>query len=429
MKSLEIKKDYNKKFSDFSHSKLFQKLDPSLQKFIRLAGESQRLTYQELLQITEIAIDFNMWGEPSIEEQWNALSKIHHSKNGNTKKAILKNLKNHWLSLKKNPSVFKTDKPKVKSVVRKVKNNSNNHEVYGSCPVASEKTVCCNLMTIDAIQGCGLGCSYCSIQTFYEDGAIGIESDLAEKLDKIQLDPNKQYHIGSGQSSDSLAMGNRNGVLGAQLDFARKNPNIILEFKTKTKNIDYFLSVDLPQNIMVCWSLNPQIIIDHEEHFTATLKQRLHAARLLADKGVIVGFHFHPIFYYDNFEKDYTDIVQTILSTFSSNGVGMISLGTLTFIKPAIKNLRSLGISSKVLQIPMVDAAGKYSYPLHIKEKIFGAVWKAFKPWHNKVFFYFCMEDRKLWESVMGKCYNTNDEFEDALFSSVSGKIKNIRIN
>ncbi len=424
MRTLEIKQDYETKFSDISQSKLFQRLDPPIQKFIYYIGESHRLTYQELHQITEIAVDLNMWGEQSIKEQWNTLNDIHCSKNGNNKKAILKDLKDRWLSLKENPSIYKTEIPKVKNVVRKIKNNTNNHEVFGSCPVASEKTVCCNLQTIDAIQGCGLGCSYCSIQTFYEDGAIGIESNLIEKLDKIQLDPNKQYHIGSGQSSDSLAMGNRNGVLDAQLNFARKNPNIIFEFKTKTKNIDYFLTVDLPPNIFVCWSLNPQIIIDNEEHFTATLAQRIHAARQLADKGVIVGFHFHPIIYYDNFKKDYTDIVQTILSAFSSNEIGMISLGTLTFIKPAIKNLRTLGIHSKVLQIQMVDAAGKYSYPLHIKEKLFGTVWNAFTPWHKKVFFYFCMEDKKLWKLVMGKCYNSNIEFEDALFSSVSGKIK-----
>ena len=44
--------------------------------------------------------------------------------------------------------------------------NKDENKVFGQCPVASEKTVCCNLMTIDAIQGCSLGCSYCSIQTF-----------------------------------------------------------------------------------------------------------------------------------------------------------------------------------------------------------------------------------------------------------------------
>ena len=87
--------------------------------------------------------------------------------------------------------------------------------------------------------------------------------------------------------------------------------------------------------------------------------------------------------YYEGFEKDYTEVVQTILSTFSSNEIGMISLGTLTFIKPAIKSLRSLGIPSKVLQIPMANAAGKFSYSMEIKEKIFSTVWNAFTLWHE----------------------------------------------
>ncbi len=415
--------DYAKKFADFSRNTLFKSMDNTQQEFIRLMGEMYGLTYQELRQITEITIDFNMWGSSTIEERWKYYEVIHQPKNGNAKKAILQDIKNEWLTLKSKPSIYEPETPKVKSIARKVNENSGENEVFGMCPVASEKTVCCNLRTIDAVQGCGLGCSYCSIQTFYEDGAIGIEINLADKLGKIELDPSQNYHIGSGQSSDSLAMGNKNGILDAQLDFARNNPNIILEFKTKTKNIDHFLSVDLPPNVFVCWSLNPQTIIDHEEHFTTSLQQRIDAAHRLAERGVIIGFHFHPIIYYDSFEKDYTAIVQTILSKFSSHEIGMISFGTLTFIKPAVKSLRTLGISSKVLQIPMEDAAGKFSYSMDIKEKLFGTVWNAFSSWHNKVFFYFCMEDKQLWESVMGKCYNSNDEFEDALFSSVSGKM------
>ena len=429
MESIEINKNYELKLISFSRSKLFRSLDNHLQDFITTTGESYRLTFQELQQLTEMAIDFEMWIEPSIVKQWRKIEAKHLSGNGNKKKIILNELKQLWFSLKATPSMYNSDAPHVRSIVRKVKNNTLQNDVFGECPVASEKTVCCNLLTIDAVQGCSLGCSYCSIQTFYEDGAIKIESDLSEKLDKIQLDPQKNYHIGSGQSSDSLAMGNRNGILDAQLDFARNNPNVIFEFKTKTKNIDYFLSVDLPPNIMVCWSLNPQIIIDYEEHFTVSLEDRINAARKLSNKGVIIGFHFHPIVHYEGFEKDYNEIVNTLMSTFSADEVGMISLGTLTFIKPAIKSLRSLGIPSKVLQIPMEDASGKYSYPAETKEKLFGIVWNAFSSWHDKVFFYFCMEDRKLWETVMGTCYNLNGEFEDALFTSVSGKIKNSSIN
>ena len=66
---------------------------------------------------------------------------------------------------------------------------------------------------------------------------------LTIKLRKLKLDPNKSYHIGTGQSSDSLMWGNKEGVLDALFEFARLNSNVILEFKTKSNNIRYFNSL------------------------------------------------------------------------------------------------------------------------------------------------------------------------------------------
>lgn len=424
MKLKQKQLDYSVKIDELSKLRLFQKLNSKTQDFIKKVGLNHRLTFQELRQVTEIATDLAMWEEKTFSYHWTKYEEKYLNTQGKIKKAILKDVIDHWRFLKANPSNYNPKPKKVKSIVRKVKSINNNNEVFGQCPVASDKTVCCNLYTIDAVQGCGLGCSYCSIQTFYEDGAIGIEDNLVDKLAKIKLDPKKNYHIGSGQSSDSLAMGNRNGILEAELQFAENNPNIILEFKTKTKNVDYFLSRELPKNVFVCWSLNPQTVIDHEEHFTASLDHRINAARQLADKGVLVGFHFHPIIYYEGWENDYTKIVHRLMNEFSPQEVGMISLGTLTFIKPAIKNLRLLGIPSKVLQIPLTDASGKFSYSFEIKQKIFGTVWNALKPWHNDVFIYFCMEEKELWESVIGSYYKTNEDFENALFKSVSQKMK-----
>ena len=306
--------------------------------------------------------------------------------------------------------------------------NDQNNEVFGMCPVASEKTVCCNLMTIDAVQGCSLGCSYCSIQTFYSDGKISIDKNLAKKLANIPLDPKKKYHIGSGQSSDSLAIGNREGVLDAQLDFARSNSNIILEFKTKSKNISHLLKTDIPKNVFVSWSLNPQIFIDNEEHGTASLEQRLNSAKKLSDKGVLVGFHFHPIVYYEGYEDDYKHIVRKVMSMFHPSQIAMISMGTLTFIKPAINKLRSTGLKSKVLQIPMEDAVGKSSYTKEVKKEIFSNVYDEFSSWHKDLFFYLCMEESSIWEMVFGDYYKSNSDFETALFESVSSKMDALQV-
>ena len=137
----------------------------------------------------------------------------------------------------------------------------------------------------------------------------------------------------------------------------------------------------------------------------------------------MVGFHFHPIVYYEGYESDYATIIQKVVSLFDPLEVAMVSMGTLTFIKPAIKKLRSTGLSSKVLQIPMADAVGKSSYTKKIKKEIFGHVLNQFSSWHDSVFFYLCMEERSVWESVFGQSYIDNSEFESALFKSVSSKM------
>ena len=391
--------------------------------FLETISSKYKFSYQELRQLSVISADFSMWKSKSVKD---CIVEIESEKSTNLhKKDILKILVSRWNDLKNSKTQYESQNSKARErpAPRKVTVSDSQNEVFGMCPVASEKTVCCNLMTIDAVQGCSLGCSYCSIQTFYTDGKISIDKNLAEKLSKIPLDPNKNYHIGSGQSSDSLAIGNREGVLDAQLEFARKNSNIILEFKTKSSNIDHLVRTDIPKNVFVSWSLNPQLFIDNEEHGTASLDQRISSARRLSDKGVLIGFHFHPIVYYENYEKDYSDVVRKVMATFEPSEIAMISMGTLTFIKPAIQKLRSSGLSSKVLQIPMADAVGKSSYTREIKAEIFNQVYSQFHHWHDRVFFYLCMEESSVWESVFGKYYSSNTEFENALFESVHSKM------
>jgi len=418
--------EYSERFALFSGETLYSNLDPSLQENIQEIGFKHRLTFQELRQITEIAADLQMWEEPGLLEQWSELEKSLAGNGQPVKKILFRKLKDRWHSLKNSRTVYKSGqvsyRPSVSSR-KKVTVQDSDNTVFGWCPVASEKTICCNLRTIDAVQGCSLGCSYCSIQNFYDSKHIPVDENLHEKLQSITLNPQKRYHIGSGQSSDSLLLGNKNGVLDAQFDFARNNPNIVLELKTKSKNITWLLEANVPKNVFVSWSLNPQIIIENEEHLTASENDRLRAARTAADKGIRIGFHFHPMVYYDSWRDDYEQLIGRVLSTFSPDEVALVSFGTLTFTKPVVNNLRLKGVQSKVLQIPMEDAAGKLSYPFHIKEEMFTTAWEAFLQWRDQVFFYFCMEDRKLWESVFGYCYEKNEEFEDALCNQVFQKL------
>ena len=74
--------------------------------------------------------------------------------------------------------------------------------------------------------------------------------------------------------------------------------------------------------------------------------------------------------------------------------------------------------------MPFGDAAGKISYPIETKKKIVSVDLNTFQPWHDVVFFYFCMEDRQIWESGFSRCYETSDDFAKDLINNVSNKLQ-----
>ena len=385
--------------------------------------EDYSFTFSQKEILKNIQKDFSMWNEKSFDDIFPD-QYLEKYKNKQLSKKIFEYYVDIHEKLKKQPNDYKNFET-IKYDVRKYSFQEITKDGIGlgACPVASEGTRCCNLLTLDAVESCGFDCSYCSIQSFYNQNKIGIDKDFKKKLENLELDPNQVYHIGTGQSSDSLMWGNRGGILDSLFEFALKYPKVILEFKTKSNNIKYFIENEVPKNIIVTWSLNTPIIIKNEEHLTASLDERISAARKLADKGVLVGFHFHPIIQYKDYLDDYKKVYDTLQSTFKPQEVVLISMGTLTFIKPVIKQLREREMKTKILQMPFENINGKQSYSLEVKKEMFKHCYDSFKSWHNKVYFYLCMEDHSLWKDIFGYEYSSNNQFEDFMLSNYMDKI------
>ena len=292
------------------------------------------------------------------------------------------------------------------------------------CPVDGEKTRCCKLTTIDPVEQCAFSCSYCSVQAFYSEKEVHAVSGLKEKLMNLNLAPDV-WHIGTGQASDSILLGDDYGTLSALSVFAKAHPDIIIELKSKSMR-DVFTGKKYPRNMIFTWSLNAPTIIEKEEHLTASLERRIENAARARDNGSLVGFHIHPMVYFKGWEDEYASIADIIEREFSPEDICMISIGTLTFTKSVLRHLRETGNESKVLEMELTPAAGKFSYPLSVKQKMFSHVFSSFSEiFRNNVFFYLCMEDPSLWLPVLCREYSCDREFEEDMkkhyFSKVYG--------
>ncbi len=400
-----------------------QRLPASERDFLAARAEEFRFTHQELRRLAEIAADFAMWGAPPMRDCWPDDDASGAPKQRRAR--VLRTLEARREALRAAPNRYPSATRRgAEARIQRVTIEKPRLGL-GRCPVASPRTRCCNLMTLDAVENCGFDCSYCSIQSFYHGDEVRFDAGFADKLARLELDPERVHHIGTGQSSDSLMWGNRGGMLGALMDFARRHPNVILELKTKSKNVSYLLRHEIPANVLVTWSLNTQTLIANEEHRTASLDERLRAARRVADRGIVIGFHFHPMIHYSSWREDYGALFTRLTREFSPREVALVSLGTLTFIKPVLKQLRQRpGFQSQVLKMPMVDSDGKLSYPDEIKWEMFRHAWRGLAAWREEVFFYLCMENPRHWKPVFGYEYASNEEFEQAMISAYLRKIE-----
>ena len=388
---------------------IFSSLPTPVREKLDSLFSSIHFTRSEKLEIVKEEADLLEWKEESFVLSHPISAS---GKDGRDGERYISEMRRHMKSLRESETDYSNFFPQKRSQGKTKKLMSDQKLVLSRCPcpVDGEKTRCCKLRTLDAVMQCAFGCSYCSIQAFYNENEIRIVSNLREKLEAMEIGDDV-WHIGTGQASDSLLLGDDYGTLSALATFAEKHPNIVLEMKSKAGR-DVF-NRPWPRNMVFTWSLNAPTIIEKEEHFTASLTERLRMAEKARDNGNLVGFHIHPMFYFKGWEKEYREVVEAIVSSFRPEEICMIGIGTLTFTKAVIKRLREMGQESKVLQMELTEAAGKYSYPLDKKEKMFRHIYASFPEEYRKgVFFYLCMEDPSLWKPVLEREYSSDKEFE-----------------
>lgn len=384
--------------------------------FLVACRDRHRLSFQQVRALVECAIDLSLWQEGPLSRYW-------HERDGEGRegkretKEIVGGLFGRIDAMRRDPARYDDFQVNPPDRSRTIHIQSLGDErLLGRCPcpVSGEKTRCCNLMTLDAVRQCGFACSYCSIQSFYHGDGILFAPDLHERLQTMVL-PEGTWHIGTGQSSDSLMWGNAHGVLDAIAAFARTHPEVVVELKTKSARTDWIGNPVFPGNVVATWSLNAPTIASKEEHGAASVEHRLEAALRASEAGVPIGFHLHPMVHFSGWEAEYAAVIERVTRLFDPARVVMISLGTLTFTKEVLRQLRMSGRQSRVLRMELTETAGKFSYPTDVKQRLFSHAYRCFPDsWKQDTgpFFYLCMEDPRLWEPVFDRSYPDNASFE-----------------
>ncbi|PIE60976.1 MAG: DNA photolyase, partial [Desulfobacterales bacterium] len=186
------------------------------QEWLAQIADTHGFSFQQLRLLVQYSMDLVCWSKDGLAQFYRP-SAAGHLKGKPAAAKIFQQLKDGYdalrTGLKSYPDHTRTGElapaSEIKFPKSQIMETDLKGAIMGKCPVASEKTRCCNLNTLDAVQQCGFGCSYCSIQSFYHGNQVRFVRDLALHLENLELDTDRPIHIGTGQSSDSLMWGNR----------------------------------------------------------------------------------------------------------------------------------------------------------------------------------------------------------------------------
>ena len=243
--------------------------------------------------------------------------------------------------------------------------------------------------------------------------------DALKELEVVtQSFKNISFRVGTGEVIDSLSLDPLSLYSRKLISFFKNYPHLNLEFKTKSNYVDQFLDCNHKGNVTVSWSINPQHIIETEEHQTASLDERLFAAQKCKDKGFKISFHIDPMIWHPQWKDNYSKLIDSINSQFSPSEVPYISLGALRF-QPEQRFMMKerFSLNTYVNQAELFDGPDKkLRYDQSLRNQMFHHVINRFKSLNSKWNIFLCMETPETWISTYNNLPRKTEGLE-GLFS------------
>lgn len=281
-------------------------------------------------------------------------------------------------------------------------------DAMGACATLNAKYLCCRVHVLRSVHNCPFECSYCFLQNYLNDGATKIIDDtdtlMQEVKKKISKEPERLFRIGTWELGDSLALEKETGQAAKLIREFSGLQNAVLELKTKSDCVDSILDLAHNRRTVISWSLNPDSVIRAEEHKTANLKKRLDAMQKVFKAGYLIGLHFDPMIFHEEWEDAYSLLAEQVFKAISPESVAWISLGSLRFNPEMRKKIENNYPDSRLTCAEMIlgdDAKVRYVKPLRVS--MYTHLYHELKKYiSDENLVYLCMERWDVWDKVFG---------------------------
>lgn len=263
--------------------------------------------------------------------------------------------------------------------------------------------------------GCPYYCTYCYLAFIYRKFApfikINVNYDaMFRQIRKSMGTTAGKVGFNMGEMLDSLALDHVTNLTTMLVPFFAGFSRSFLMLLTKSSNIDNLLAVESSEQTVVSWSLNSREMIDQFESGTASLDERIEAARKCQQHGYRIRIRVDPGILYPNWQAGYAALIQDALTVVEPEN---ITLGMLRLL-PGHRRLAIAAYGNRgeeLLGRNFVKGAsdGKLRYPPTQRTEFYRFLIDTIRSFDKKVSISLCRETSEMWRifkdrCILGKC-------------------------
>jgi len=216
---------------------------------------------------------------------------------------------------------------------------------------------------------------------------------------------NKKYRprLNTSEFTDFIAIDHLANNAPQLMNLLHKYPDFELGFRTKSAFVDELLSYDGDNRVRIAINFNTEHVINKYEHCTATLSERLLAAKKVQQaKGFGLKVVVEPIIIYPGWIEDYSNLIDKIIKTIKPNQVVDYTFGTVRYGKKLqqriIRNFSTSDLfdSSQSLSKPEGDTKMRYDEKKRVE--VYTAMFKQVRGASSNSVLRLSAESESLWD-------------------------------
>jgi spore photoproduct lyase len=211
-----------------------------------------------------------------------------------------------------------------------------------------------NFFYTPIVLNCIYDCHYCFLQGMYPSAFIVIFVNTDDFFDAVDeklhsIANNENMFLSISYDSDLLALENITSLVKDWLSFVKDKDRLFLEVRTKSSNYDSIASCKANKNVILSYSLSPDIIAQRYEVGCATLQKRVNAIQKSINDGWNVSIVIDPIIIVDDFAKVYGEFVDYLKDNIDFESIYSFILGSFRMSANHLKSIKRSGLISDII--------------------------------------------------------------------------------